>query len=61
MHLSALGHPIAGDFLYGTELSELPGRFALHSARIEFDHPRTGARVRVESPLPEELRRLMEP
>ena len=61
VHMAALGHPVAGDFLYGAELPELPGRFALHSARIEFDHPLTGARIALFSPLPDELRRLMEP
>lgn len=29
VHLSSLGCPVAGDFLYGTELDSLPGRFAL--------------------------------
>ena len=61
VHMAALGHPVAGDFLYGSELDALPGRFALHSTRIEFDHPLTGARVALDSALPEELRRLMEP
>ena len=60
VHMAAIGHPVAGDFLYGTELPDLPGRFALHSARIEFGHPLTGARVALSSPLPEELRRLMD-
>ena len=61
VHMAAIGHPVAGDFLYGTELPELPGRFALHSARIEFDHPITGERIIASSPLPEALRRLMGP
>lgn len=59
VHLSHLGHPIAGDFLYGAELDELPGRFALHAARIALDHPITRARVERESPLPPELARLL--
>lgn len=59
VHLSHLGHPIAGDFLYGTELPELPQRFALHSARIRFEHPMTGKIIDLESPLPEELRALL--
>lgn len=59
VHLSALGHPIAGDFLYGQEIKELPGRFALHSARIALNQPVAGERIEIESPLPEELRRLM--
>ena len=34
VHLSHRGWPIAGDFLYGTEDDRLPGRFALHSAKL---------------------------
>lgn len=60
LHLSHIGYPIAGDFLYGTELDELPGRFALHSAYIALDHPLTGARIEYESPLPPELERLLQ-
>lgn len=60
VHMAAIGHPVAGDFLYGRELSVLPERFALHSARIEFTQPLTGARIERTSPLPMELRRLME-
>ena len=59
VHLSQTGHPIAGDFLYGTEIGALPGRFALHSAHIELNHPMTGARIRLDSPLPEELKKLL--
>ena len=49
VHLSALGCPIVGDFLYGTESAELPGRFALHSFRCRFRHPVTGQWVERES------------
>lgn len=49
VHLSALGCPIVGDFLYGTESKELPGRFALHSFRCRFLHPVTGQWVERES------------
>ena len=59
VHMSAIGHPVAGDFLYGYELAELPGRFALHSAAIELDQPLTGKRICIESPLPEELKVLL--
>lgn len=60
VHVSAMGFPVCGDFLYGTELPALPGRFALHSFRLRVRHPVTGAWVEVESPLPEALKRLME-
>ncbi len=59
VHLSALGCPVAGDFLYGQELPSLPGRFALHSHRIHLRHPFTGQQVTVESPLPETLAGLL--
>ena len=55
VHLSALGCPIVGDYLYGEKDISLPGRFALHACALAFDHPLTGKRVRCESPLPPEL------
>ena len=60
VHLAHLGHPIAGDFLYGREDARLPGRFALHSARIRLRHPLTGEVIERESPLPEALARLLD-
>ena len=61
VHLSALGFPICGDFLYGTELDCLPGRFALHSILIRFRHPISGEFITLISPLPAELKELMNP
>lgn len=60
VHLADLGCPLCGDFLYGTELPELPGRFALHSASLSLIHPITGADLHFESPLPGELSALLE-
>ena len=60
VHMAAIGHPVAGDFLYGRELPELPGRFALHAAHIALRQPLTGAPIALSSPLPRELRRLLE-
>ena len=60
VHLSALGCPILGDYLYGQPDPRLPGRFALHACRLAFRHPFTGDPVEVESPLPEELMNLFE-
>ena len=60
VHMAHLGHPVAGDFLYGTELACLPGRFALHSARIRLTHPMTGEVLEITSPLPEELQILLQ-
>ncbi len=61
VHLAYLGCPICGDFLYGQELPELPGRFALHSEEVLLHHPITGDWLTITSPLPAELRRLLAP
>jgi 23S rRNA pseudouridine1911/1915/1917 synthase len=55
VHLASIGHPVAGDTLYGAPKGVL-GRNFLHAHRIVFDSPATGERVAVESPLPGELR-----
>lgn len=59
-HLASLGHPVAGDALYGGEAAALPGlaRHVLHAARLGFESP-DGGRVVVESPLPRELEALL--
>ncbi len=56
VHLAEIGHPIAGDTLYGgPPLGALAdGRFWLHLAEIEFRSPVSGP-VRVRSPLPRGL------
>jgi len=60
VHLSAVGCPVFGDFLYGTERDDLlPGRFALHSAFVRFAHPITGEEMSFSSPLPDALSRLL--
>ncbi len=50
VHLSAIGCPVHGDFLYGTEDTErFAGRFALHSAYLEMKHPVTGKQMQFTS------------
>ena len=60
VHMSHIGHPVAGDFLYGTEDERLPGRFALHSHYLSIIHPMTGQRMEFTAPLPEPLERLLD-
>lgn len=60
VHMAWLGHPLVGDFLYGTERPELIGRTALHSWRLELTQPLTGERLKLEAPLPEDMKRLVE-
>ena len=59
VHLASIGCPIVGDYLYGTEDPALPGRFALHSARLRCTQPITGARIELHEPLPPELAALL--
>jgi 23S rRNA pseudouridine1911/1915/1917 synthase len=55
VHLQAIGHPVCGDPEYGTAgLLGLERQF-LHATRLAFDHPLTGARIEVLSPLPADL------
>ena len=63
VHLSSIGHPVAGDRLYGAP-AEVPGRppldrYFLHAHRIRFQSPSTGHPVTVEAPLPVELEQWM--
>lgn len=55
VHLSHIGHPIAGDALYGGS-DLLIDRQALHAHYIEFDHPFTHERVSFEADLLEDMR-----
>lgn len=68
VHMSSIGHPVVGDNLYGApqELKPLKaqktptgaaalGRNFLHAAAIEFQHPRSGAQMSFQRPLPDEL------
>jgi 23S rRNA pseudouridine1911/1915/1917 synthase len=53
-HMAALGHPVAGDRLYGAAASPW-NRYFLHAHRLTFRSPETGQQVTVESPLPPDL------
>lgn len=54
-HLAAVGAPIVGDALYGGPAEPGLTRFFLHAASLAVQHPVTGQRLFVESPLPREL------
>jgi 23S rRNA pseudouridine1911/1915/1917 synthase len=67
VHLSAIGHPVVGDDVYGErsykEFTQRFGqldRYFLHAAALRFDHPMTGKPMEFRSPLPEELQKLLE-
>jgi 23S rRNA pseudouridine1911/1915/1917 synthase len=63
VHLSSIGHPVAGDTVYGAARRMVSksgpalslDRNFLHAAEIEFDHPRTGEHLCFTSSLPGNL------
>jgi len=59
VHLSSIGCPIVGDFLYGKEDPAIPDRFALHAAAITLTHPITQQQLSFTSPLPPALSALL--
>ena len=59
VHMSWLGYPLAGDTMYGTDETVMP-RHALHCGWTAFTHPITGERVELESPLPPDMREVLE-
>lgn len=60
VHMAHLGHPLTGDFLYGTEDQNLIPRPALHSAFLSFRHPLSGEKLDFSLPLPEDMERLLD-
>ena len=60
LHLSAIGYPLAGDWLYGAEDRARIARPALHSCELSLTHPLTGQELHFTSPLPEDMRRLID-
>lgn len=59
VHMSHIGCPLVGDFLYGHESAEI-GRCALHSAYLSFYLPFSGERIELTAPLPDDMKKLLE-
>jgi 23S rRNA pseudouridine1911/1915/1917 synthase len=73
VHLSSIGHPVLGDPLYGRkgrpgtihdpvlkECVKRMDRQALHAQRLEFTHPRTEERIQFISPIPQDMKEVLE-
>jgi 23S rRNA pseudouridine1911/1915/1917 synthase len=63
VHLAAVGHPVIGDDRYGSASTRgvlAPGRLFLHASALSFDHPASGERMSWRSPLPVDLREVLE-
>ena len=55
VHMAHIGHPLTGDFLYGTEDRSLISRPALHSGYLSFLHPITREKQQFAVPLPQDM------
>ncbi|HTA35367.1 MAG TPA: RluA family pseudouridine synthase [Solirubrobacteraceae bacterium] len=60
VHLQAIGHPVVGDPEYGGGDPLGLQRQFLHATRLAFAHPIAGARIEVDSPLPDDLQAALE-
>jgi 23S rRNA pseudouridine1911/1915/1917 synthase len=69
VHLSAIGHPIVGDAVYGGLRRRVPGdvrpvlaldRPFLHAGRLAFHHPADGRPMEFEAPLPGDLQAVLD-
>ncbi|MCY7539994.1 RluA family pseudouridine synthase [Bacillus sp. FSL W8-0645] len=58
VHLSSLGHPLAGDTLYDG-VRDYINRCALHAKQVDMKHPFTGEHLIIEAPLPPDMDQLM--
>ena len=69
VHLNSIGHPVAGDAVYGGVRRHLAAdhrvlgtldRPFLHAFRLAFTHPRDGRRVEFTAPLPDDLQTMID-
>jgi len=66
IHLAWVGAPLVADMFYGdgeplvVDGETLLENYPLHSTSLEFRHPGSGEQMRVEAPLPEDMRRVIE-
>lgn len=60
VHMSFIGHPVVGDPVYSRRKNpfQISGQ-ALHSAHLEFDHPRTGERMAFDADIPEDMQKIV--
>ncbi len=59
VHMSAIGCPLAGDWLYGMEDPALLPRPALHAAGLMLEHPATGERLALRAGMPADMEVLL--
>ena len=60
VHMASIGHPVVRDPLYAPGYKDygLAGQ-ALHAAVLQFEHPVSGEKMRLEAPLPDHIKELL--
>ena len=59
VHMAYIGHPVAGDPVYGPKKTALAGGQCLHAKTIGFTHPLTGERLTFDSELPDYFQKFL--
>ena len=61
VHLSHIGYPVIGDYIYSNGKNEfgIIGQ-CLHAKELEFKHPITGKEMKLEAPIPEYLEQILQ-
>jgi 23S rRNA pseudouridine1911/1915/1917 synthase len=60
VHLSHIGHPVAGDDLYGKKAKHIADRPLLHAYRIQFVHPVKEVPISIEAQVPDDMMEFIE-
>jgi 23S rRNA pseudouridine1911/1915/1917 synthase len=55
VHLAHIGHPVAGDDVYGKKAKHIADRPLLHAYTISFPHPLKNLKITIEAPVPEDM------
>lgn len=58
LHMASIGHPLAGDWLYGERREDID-RPALHSSELWLTHPLSNEKIHLVSPMPEDMMSLI--
>ena len=59
VHMKSIGHPLAGDPLYGPRKTIAGSGQFLHAKKLGFRHPVTGKQLVFEAPLPADFQRVI--
>ena len=59
VHFASIGMPLVGDSMYGTDEMKL-GHQLLHCGTVSFVHPVTGERIKLEAPMPDDMKKTVE-